>query len=211
MKVTADIEDLLVSGVKGNYERCDELFSSEGHMTYASVIDTEALKSEFMYMSMTVDTNEVSSLTSLVKELQKHDVETFWLLAKNFMTLVRIMLLIMPTSMSAERVFSALDRVRTKLRNNMGDKRLSDLVMLNFYPEMVDDMDVINVCNTFVSRTSHANKRDALFGKFVPSDLEYDSIKVPEISFDSLMRNQVVTHNEENLETEPAQLKKTAV
>ena len=211
MKVTADIEDLLVSGVKGNYERCDELFSSEGCMTYASVIDTEALKSEFMCMSMTVDTNEVSSLTSLVKELQKHDVETFWLLAKNFMTLVRIMLLIMPTSMSAERVFSALDRVRTKLRNNMGDKRLSDLVMLNFYPEMVDDMDVINICNIFVSRTSHTNKRDALFGKFVPSDLEYDSIKVPEISFDSLMRNQVVTHNEENLETEPAQLKKTAV
>ena len=37
------------------------------------------------------------------------------------------------------------------------------------------------------------------------------TLKVPDISFDSLMRNQVVTHNEENLETEPAQLKKTAV
>ena len=121
------------------------------------------------------------------------------------------MLLIMPASMSAEHIFLALDRVRTKLRNNMGDKRLSDLVMLNFYPEIVGDMDVINICNTFVSCTSHANKREVLFGKFVPSDLEYDSIKVPEISFDSLMRNQVVTHNEENLETEPAQLNKTAV
>ena len=115
VNVSADIGDILVSAAKGNYERCDELFSSEGYMMCASVIDTEALKSEFRHMSMTVDTNKVSSLTSLVKELQKYDMETFWLLAKNFMTLVRIMLLIMPASMSGERVFSALDRVRTKL------------------------------------------------------------------------------------------------
>ena len=93
----------------------------------------------------------------------------------------------------------------------MDDKRLSDLVMLNFYPEIMDDMDVINIYNTFVSRTSHTNKREALFEKFVLLDLEYGSIKVKEISFDSLMRNQVITHNEENLETEPAQLNKTAV
>ena len=90
----------------------------------------------------------------------------------------------------------------------MGDKRFSDLVILNFYPEMVDDMDVINIYNTFVSRTSHINKREALFGKFILSDLEYDSIEVLEISFDSPMRNQIVTYNEENLETESAQLKK---
>ena len=44
MKVTADIKDLLVSGVKGNYERCDELFSSEGYMMHVSVINTEVLK-----------------------------------------------------------------------------------------------------------------------------------------------------------------------
>ena len=69
VKVSADIEDILVSRVKGNYERCDELFSSEGYMTHALVIDTEALKSEFMCISMTVNTNEVSSLISLVKEL----------------------------------------------------------------------------------------------------------------------------------------------
>ena len=115
VKVLADIEDILVSGVKGNYKRCDKLFSSEGYMIFTSIIDTEVLKSEFIHISMTVDMNEVSSLTSLVKELQKHNMETFWLLAKNFMTLVRIILLLIPASMSAERIFLVLDQVRTKL------------------------------------------------------------------------------------------------
>ena len=92
------------------------------------------------------------------------------------MTLVKIMLCMMPTSISAERSFSVLDRVKTKLRNKMGDERMTNLIIFSFYPEMVETIDLIALRNKFVSQTSYTNKRESLFGKFTSCDIENMSI-----------------------------------
>ena len=83
----------------------------------------------------------------------------------------------MPTSISAERSFSVLDRVKTKLRNSMGDERMSNLSILATYPDMVENMDVTSLCNKFVCETSYTSRRLTLFGKFVSSDLEQKASK----------------------------------
>ena len=87
------------------------------------------------------------------------------------------MLCLMPTSISAERSFSVLDRVKTKLRNSMGDERMSNLSILATYPDMVENMDVVSLCNKFACETSYTSRRLTLFGKFVSSDLEQKASK----------------------------------
>ena len=144
---------------------------------YEPTIDVDVLKSKFRYASMNINQNKVVSFLTLVSELNKQDTEYLWLAGKNFMTLVKIMLCVIPTSIRAERSFSVLDRVKTKLHNSMGDERISNLVMLSFYPEMVNSIDIISLCNKFVSQTQYTSRRETLFGKFVEEDLIIESIK----------------------------------
>ena len=65
----------------------------------------------------------------------------------------------MPTSISAERVFSTLDRVKTRLRNSMADERLSYLVTCSTCPEMVESVNLVNLCNAFVEKTGKTGIR----------------------------------------------------
>ena len=152
VKIISELEELLLCGVKGNCMRCEELFVGEGFAMHEPTIDADVLKRKFRYVSMSINQNEVVSFPTLVSELNKQDTECLWLAGKNFMTLVKMMLCVMPTSISAERSFSVLDRVKTKLRNSMGDERMSNLVMLSFYPEMASSIDIASLRNKFVPK-----------------------------------------------------------
>lgn len=43
-----------------------------------------------------------------------------------------------PNSASAERSFSKLDSIKTKLRNQMADERMNNLVVLKSYPGLLE-------------------------------------------------------------------------
>lgn len=171
LKFTSDIKELLVCGAHGNCEQCQDLFLSNGCKQYAPVIDTDLLKSEFRCISACVNKNEVVSFTTLADELKLQDMEHLWLVGENHINLVKIMLTLMPTSISAEGSFSALDRIKGKLQNCMGDERLNDLMQLIFHPDLAKAIDLVALCNRFVSATSCKGTREKCFGKFVPSDL----------------------------------------
>ena len=46
----------------------------------------------------------------------------------------------MSVSIDTKWVFSVLNQVKTKLRNNIGDDWMSNLVMMNSYPGIVQNM-----------------------------------------------------------------------
>ena len=94
-----------------------------------------------------------------------------WIVAKNCMNLVKILLTPMPTNISAERSFLALARVKTKLRDTMGDERMNNLVTLAFHLGMAASIDLISLCNKCIAATHLTSTRERLFSKFVPSDL----------------------------------------
>lgn len=48
---------------------------------------------------------------------------------------------------------------------------MSNLVVLNSYPELVSKIDLVKMCNKFVSKTQCTGRRESLFGKFVEIDL----------------------------------------
>ena len=66
--------------------------------------------------------------------------------------------------------FSTLDRLKTRLRNSMADERLSYLVTCSTCPEMVESVNLVNLCNTFVEKTGNTGIRKNNFGKFTRQD-----------------------------------------
>ena len=58
------------------------------------------------------------------------------------------LVLIMPaTNSTSERSFSALRRVKTYLRNTMGQERLNNLMVLHVHKEITDKLDLISIAN----------------------------------------------------------------
>ena len=70
----------------------------------------------------------------------------------------------MPASNAvSERSFSVMRRVKSYLRNTMGQARLNHLMVLNIYKEQLDKLDLMAIANEFVSGNEH---RLRFFGKF---------------------------------------------
>ena len=63
---------------------------------------------------------------------------------------VRLLLVLPATSCTAERSFSCLRRLKSWLRSNMGEQRLTYLALLNINRELVDNIDLKKVVNGFV-------------------------------------------------------------
>ena len=71
VKVALELEELLIEGMRGNYGKCQSLMNREGCKHYESVIDSDALISEFRCASMIIDHDSKCGLATLVAELKK--------------------------------------------------------------------------------------------------------------------------------------------
>ena len=78
-------------------------------------------------------------------------------------TLARIILVMPASNAVSERSFSVMRRVKSYLRNTMGQARLNHLMVLNIYKEQLDKLDLMAIANEFVSGNEH---RLRFFGKF---------------------------------------------
>ncbi len=79
-------------------------------------------------------------------------------------TVMKLILIMPATNASSERSFSALRRVKSYLRNTMGQERLNHLMVLHVHRDITDSLDMISVANEFVADSEH---RSQIFGTFV--------------------------------------------
>lgn len=117
------------------------------------MINKQLLFSEFHRVSSVIDVQNITSLHTLVKEVQKCGMDALWLVQKNFINLLKIYLCLMPGSISAERVFYAIDHVKTRLHNIIADERLNNLVTCSICQEMVELVNLVNPRNVFIEKT----------------------------------------------------------
>ena len=68
------------------------------------------------------------------------------------------------TSVTSERSFSSVRRIKTFLRSSMTQLRLNNLFMLYVHSSETDKLDLVHVANQFVSANS---RRLNYFGKFL--------------------------------------------
>ena len=70
------------------------------------------------------------------------------------------------TSAIAERAFSLARNLKTWLRSTMLPARFNSLALLKFHKEQIDNLNLLNVVNEFVSKET----RLSLFGRFTDID-----------------------------------------
>ena len=67
-------------------------------------------------------------------------------------TLLKLILVLPATNAQSERVFSALKRIKTYLRNTMGQDRLNSIMLLNIHFEEAEKLSLAAVANKFASK-----------------------------------------------------------
>ena len=89
------------------------------------------------------------------------------------------LLIVMPaTNAVSERSFSAMRRLYTYYRTNMGQNRLNHAMVLHVHKEKTDALSMVNVANEFVEGSIHRND---IFGKFTEIDRRAKTVPVRSI------------------------------
>ena len=81
---------------------------------------------------------------------------------ENIEILVRLILVVPPTSASAERSFSCVRRLHTWLRSTTSEARLTHLAVLHIHRAVAGDLNLVDICRDFVFKENRNN----IFGKF---------------------------------------------
>ena len=89
-----------------------------------------------------------SSILSIAEGLVKHSLHKDY---KQIFKLTAIYLTIPATSVSAERAFSCLKRLKTWLRSSMNQERLSSLAIINIEQELSKDVNKDSIIDNFAS------------------------------------------------------------
>jgi len=79
--------------------------------------------------------------------------------------LVRLILVMPATNATSERSFSALRRIKSYLRTTMSQQRLNNLMVLFIHRDSLDEMDLEEVANEFISVKDTRLKIFAKFNK----------------------------------------------
>ena len=90
------------------------------------------------------------------------------------------------TNAISERSFSAMRRLYTYLRTNMGSSRLNNAMVLHIHKDRLDKLSMVDVANDFVFESDH---RKTLFGRFDDVDLRRKSIPVKSVGIQVNMNN----------------------
>lgn len=122
--------------------------------------DSESLTSELSVLRNwgTLDWSSTNSFVLGFKSLKKESR----MLLPTLSDLIKHLLVIPCSSAGAERSFSRVRRVKSYLRSTMGQARLNHCCMINCYSDMVSELDLNSMLQTFVEMRN----REATFGKF---------------------------------------------
>ena len=114
-------------------------------------IDSDDLKADCRLYSSYSEQLEKKPLkpTDIVSVLEKNQMNQ---IIPRFAHLASIFAIIPATSCSAERSFSCLRRLKTYLRNAIGQERLSNCALLNIERQLANQIDIQKVIDNFGKR-----------------------------------------------------------
>jgi hypothetical protein len=124
---------------------------------YAEDIDFEQLKDQLsMVHSLLPSGHKISTAKSFAAWLRNSSSRPF---LAQLESLTKLILTLPATNASSERSFSALKRLKTYLRNSMGQKKLNQCMLLHTYKEMNDDLDPSQIVADYVHNRPDRLKR----------------------------------------------------
>lgn len=156
----SDIEQTLVSATCENASAASSLKNDT--KTRLSVdFDIEALQNELKLLKNILTDSKQRSIES-VNDLSRALTPSMRQVYKNVSRLVRLFMTVPMSNATAERSFSSLRRIKTYLRNRLSQEHLNHRMFLNIHKELLDQVDLIAVCQEFVDKN---DRRVKTFGK----------------------------------------------
>ena len=107
--------------------------------------------------------------------------------------MIKLVIEMPATNAVSEHSFSAIRRLYTYRRTNMGSSRLNNTVVLHIHKARLDKLSMVNVANGFVFQLNH---RETLFRRFDDVDLRRKSIPVKSVGIQVNINNQIFVSNE---------------
>ena len=128
-------------------------------------VDVTSLSTELEVLKSICKKNKPSHTLEIIEVLKQCDN---CLIIPSVVKIVKLLLVVAPTTATAERSFSMMRRVKTWLQATMKQKRFNSLAILTSHKDITDDIDLTEVANIFVS--GH-DQRYNHFGRFSTGDL----------------------------------------
>lgn len=115
-----------------------------------------------MFLDITSQRNvELKSIQDIVTYLRSHS--ELYDIVPEYLKFIKLLLVIPVSSCTAERSFSSLRRLKSFLRSTMSQKRLNDVMILNVHGDIVENLDLEQLCNEFIKRSSVRMNSFSLF------------------------------------------------
>ena len=121
-------------------------------------INISVLDAELKFYSNTNQRNFIS-----MKEHFKTMPSEMRMLFPNIEKLIRLLMISPASSCEAERSFSGLRRIKTWLRSTMGQRRLNALMVCNVHQDILEDMNIDEIIETFIENSFE--RRSRKYGK----------------------------------------------
>ena len=124
------------------FEEFDDAFPTQ-HVTalqdkYPNIFDCKSLISELKYMYSDGDFKRCGSSNAILELFHKLNLLTAM---SETVKLIQLLLTIPVPSVSSERSFSALDRIKSFLRSTMAQENLSSLARISIEKQLLDDLE----------------------------------------------------------------------
>ena len=126
--------------------------------------------------------NKFYSIRILIKQLKKPIRNLTSEVAK----MIKLVTIMSVTNAVSERSFSAMRRLYTYLRTNMGSSRLNNVMVLHIHKARLNKLSMVDVANDFVFQHDH---KKTLFGRFDDIDLRRKSIPVKSVGIQVNINN----------------------
>ena len=100
--------------------------------------------------------------------------------------MIKLVIAMPATNAVSEHSFSAMHRLCTYLRTNMGSSRLNNAMVLHIHKDRLDKLSMVDVANDFVFESDH---RKTLFGRLDDIDLRRKNIPVKSVGIQVNINN----------------------
>ena len=166
LKVVLELESILINSANGEMPEISKQVKS----LYAKDLDFDRLKHQLpmlpdLVKNTKLDGTAVKKVTKVQTICQIFNAAPY---SKSLFSevdaLLKIFLTIPVTTATAERTFSVLRRVKTYLRATMTQKRLNHVLLLHIYKEHTDELDLVQVAQSFIMANE---RRQTYFGSFL--------------------------------------------
>ena len=129
-------------------------------------LDQQLLETELDMLVMDLDMQGCSNVVEFIDKFKANIVSNhcYYPLLEQFL---RVVLLLPATNASSERSFSALKRLKTALRNSMGQASLNSLLIMHVYKELTDILDIQKIISRCVMCHGKRRERDIAINLYV--------------------------------------------